>query len=127
MIILKSRSVLAALTTAGCVALLTFTAAAKPARKPERKLKPINYFTPAQVHRIERQLPELKSGMSSTQVFQTLGYNLRKKVGVIGGGAMSNYADLYCLRNGYNLVLHFDYTKKPARFKSAKMLKFKLI
>ena len=96
-------------------------AEAKPVRKP----KAVNFLTVAQVRQIEQRVPKLKKGIIETEVFKTFGFNLRHKTRSMGSGLSSHYGELYCLRNGYNLVLVFDYTNKPAKFKSASMLKFK--
>jgi hypothetical protein len=95
--------------------------------KPVRKSTVVNFLTIAQVRQIEQRIPKLKKGMTQTEVFKTLGFNLRKKTPVFGDGPSSHYANTYFLRDGYNLVLVFDDTKRPARFKSANMLKFKAV
>lgn len=80
-----------------------------------------NFAVPASVvHQIPERIKDLQPGMTHSQVWHALGLDGYGPVRQ-GSGPAKDYRRGYLLRRGYGLLLVYDETYKPARFKRAKL------
>jgi outer membrane protein assembly factor BamE (lipoprotein component of BamABCDE complex) len=91
------------------VACLSACKQPQPAYTNSQKTDPFNLLSEDQVQQVKQKIHLLRTGMTSAQVFLTLGLSPNNMI-TEGGGSRSSFWTVYQLNQHHNIVFVSDFT-----------------